>query len=95
MKIHSFTAKIELLQKNFFAVRLKWEEKNREYKRNLKKIQLENLIKSKTDIIVSCFWKFAQTKDPPTSELYHIYKPDDAWGLYIIRESRGLTVCRR
>ena len=34
------------MTKNFFAVRLKWEEKNKEFKRNLKKIQLENSTKS-------------------------------------------------
>lgn len=70
--MHSFTAKIELLQKNFFAVRLKWKEKNREYKRNLKKIQLENLIKSKTDIIVSCFGSLPKQRIPDIRAISHI-----------------------
>lgn len=62
--------------KNFFVVRVKWEEKNEGFKRNLKKIQSENSIRFKTDIVDSCSGSLSRQKIP-ASELYHIYKPDD------------------
>ena len=64
MPIHSFTAKIELLQKIFFAVRLKWEEKNREQIKKLEKNPIRELNKIQNKYYSQLFWKFAQTKDP-------------------------------
>ena len=40
--------------------------------RNLKKIQLENLIKSKTDIIVSCFGSLPKQRIPDIRAISHI-----------------------
>ena len=64
MPIHSFTAKIELLQKIFFAVRLKWEEKNREQIKKLEKNPIRELNKIQNKYYSQLFWRFAQTKDP-------------------------------
>ena len=41
------------MTKNSFVVRLKWEEKNEEYKKNLTKIQTDNRIKPKKDLTAS------------------------------------------
>lgn len=48
------------------------ERKEQRIQKKLEKIQLENLIKSKTDIIVSCFGSLPKQRIPDIRAISHI-----------------------